>query len=47
MHGHLHGKPAPTARHVNVSVEQTDYTPVRLDQVLERFRDQRKALSAV
>ena len=47
VHGHLHGNPAPTPRHVNVSVEQTDYTPVRLDQLLEPFRNQRKGFSAV
>ena len=44
VHGHLHGNPAPTPRHVNVSVEQTDYTPVRLDQVLERFPEPAQGL---
>ena len=30
VHGHLHGGEAPTRRHINVSVEQTDYAPVGL-----------------
>ena len=34
VHGHLHGVPAPSPRHLNVCVEWTDYAPVRLDQLL-------------
>ena len=40
IHGHLHGGGAPTRRHVNVSVEWTDYRPVRLDHLLERVQRQ-------
>ena len=38
VHGHLHGAAGPTDRHVNVSVELTDYTPVGLTYVLELAR---------
>ena len=37
VHGHLHGAPAPSPRHLNVSVERTDYAPIRLDQLLQRL----------
>ena len=30
VHGHIHGNPAPTPKHINVSVELTDYTPVNI-----------------
>ena len=34
VHGHLHHHPAPSQdQHVNVSIEQLDYRPVRLDDV--------------
>ena len=35
VHGHLHDADAPSERHFNVSVERTDYAPVRLDRLLE------------
>ena len=35
VHGHLHRAGGPTDRHVNVSVEHTDYAPVGLTYVLE------------
>ena len=38
VHGHLHGAPAPSPRHLNLSVERIDYAPVRLDQVLQQVR---------
>ena len=44
MHGHLRGNTARTPRHVNGNVEQTEYTPVRLDQLLKPIRNQRRAL---
>ena len=34
IHGRLHGAEGPTPRHVNVSVERTDYAPVGLTWVL-------------
>ena len=34
VHGHVHEKPSPTRnRHINVSVEQLDYRPVRMTDV--------------
>ena len=34
LHGHIHGAPAPTGRHRNLSVERTDYQPIRLSKLL-------------
>jgi len=34
IHGHLHTRPAPTDRHLCVSVEQTGYKPVNLEELL-------------
>ncbi|MGD0449284.1 MAG: metallophosphoesterase [Candidatus Dormibacteria bacterium] len=34
VHGHIHHNPAPSPRHVNVSVEQIQYAPVRLAPLL-------------
>lgn len=31
VHGHIHHNPSPTKNHVNVSVEQIDYTPVNIE----------------
>ena len=34
VHGHLHGEESPTRdRHLNVSVEQLNYRPVRLSEI--------------
>ena len=33
IHGHIHQNPAPSKRHINVSVEQINYTPVNLDSL--------------
>ena len=45
VHGHLHEKSSPTRdRHINVSVEQLDYRPVRMTEVrrlARRLREQR------
>lgn len=40
VHGHIHEKPAPTDRHINVSVEQTDYCPVPLQTLLDKRIDE-------
>ena len=42
LHGHLHEGTEPTARHINLALEQTDYSPVGLTWVLAeaRRRDQ-------
>lgn len=34
IHGHLHNKPAPTAQHLCVSVEQTGYAPLNFEEVI-------------
>lgn len=34
IHGHLHYKPAPTERHLCVSVEQTEYKPLNLEMMI-------------
>ncbi len=36
IHGHLHHRPAPTSRHVCVSIEQTGYRPARLEDFVEK-----------
>ena len=33
VHGHIHEKPSPTNRHVNVSVEQLEYGPARMSDI--------------
>lgn len=37
IHGHMHGKVLDDKRYVNVSLEQTDYKPIKLTEVLKRF----------
>jgi calcineurin-like phosphoesterase family protein len=39
VHGHLHEKNLKQLWYRNVSVEQINYTPIALDQVLQDFRD--------
>ena len=38
LHGHLHEGTEPTRRHINLAVEQTDYSPVGLIWVLDKAR---------
>lgn len=38
VHGHLHGNILPDARYMNVSVEQTDYYPIPMDEILQFSR---------
>ena len=40
VHGHTHSVPSPDPRYVCVSVEQTNYTPVLLDTILKRVRNE-------
>ena len=42
VHGHLHQAAGPSDRHVDMSVEHTDYAPVRLTYVLELARRRRE-----
>ena len=37
VHGHMHDKPAPSYKHMNVCVEQVNYTPVSFDEVRHYF----------
>ena len=37
IHGHIHGNTMSQNYYVNVSVEQTNYTPVSLDKIISRF----------
>lgn len=34
VHGHIHERPSPPGKYVNVSVEQINYTPISIDEVL-------------
>ena len=43
VHGHIHNKPAPSARHLNLCVEHTDYAPVPIEEVARRVRERAKA----
>tara|TARA_B100000378_G_scaffold234392_1_gene200453 strand:+ start:5863 stop:6366 length:504 start_codon:yes stop_codon:yes gene_type:complete len=33
IHGHLHARPAPTSQHICICPEQTDFKPVRLEEL--------------
>lgn len=35
VHGHIHQQKSPTPRHINVSVEQINYTPVPLESLMK------------
>lgn len=39
LHGHIHEQNLKNPRYMNVSVEQTNYTPVHFDDVLKNFKD--------
>ena len=43
LHGHLHEGTEPTRRHINLAVEQTDYSPVGLIWVLDKARQRQLA----
>lgn len=38
VHGHIHQNQSPSDRHICVCVEHTDYTPVALDEIIERIK---------
>ena len=38
IHGHIHEKLSPNPQHINMCVEHHDYTPVRMDRMLEIAR---------
>ena len=39
VHGHVHDGTEATARHINLTVEQIDYAPIRLSEVLAEARE--------
>lgn len=39
VHGHIHGKPSPKGPYKCVCVEQTDYRPVHLDELIKLAKD--------
>ncbi len=43
VHGHIHEKASPTLRHINICVEQTNYAPISLDEIMVEIA-KRKAL---
>ena len=46
LHGHTHGGPDETdPRFVSVSVDKTGWGPIRLDEVIKRFKERVTALS--
>jgi calcineurin-like phosphoesterase family protein len=38
VHGHIHQNNSPSAVHINVSVEKTDYTPLLLEDVIRNHK---------
>lgn len=34
IHGHIHGRNAPTNRHINISVEHTNYSLLSIDEIV-------------
>lgn len=36
VHGHIHQNNSPSHRHINISVEKTDYKPVNIDELRSR-----------
>ena len=41
VHGHLHWNSLPDPRYYNVSVERINYTPVKLDDIRQKFMEVR------
>lgn len=37
VHGHIHEKPSPAGKYLNVSVERIGYTPITLEDVVARL----------
>lgn len=38
VHGHIHQRKSPTYRHINVSVEVRDYTPVHIETLAKEIK---------
>ncbi len=42
LHGHIHQQPAPSIRHINLCVENTDYYPIHLEEILVEVRKRKE-----
>ena len=42
VHGHLHEKPDVSPYHLNISVEQTDYAPIHILEIMRRMEFKRQ-----
>lgn len=40
VHGHIHQNKSPTKQHFNVSVEAIDYTPISLEEIRDRVKNE-------
>ena len=38
IHGHIHQNESPTKRHINVCVEQINYTPIHIEELTQRAK---------
>ena len=38
VHGHIHQRKSPSKEYINVCVEQTNYTPVHIEDIIKRFK---------
>jgi calcineurin-like phosphoesterase family protein len=45
VHGHIHQNPDPSIRHLNISVERTNYKPLHLDEILAEIKKRREQLA--
>lgn len=45
VHGHTHQQPDISPKHLNVSVERTDYAPISLDEVKAQFAEKARLAS--
>lgn len=41
VHGHIHERVIDDPQYINVCVEQTNYTPVSMDEILAKIKDRR------
>lgn len=45
LHGHIHQNPSPSARHMNLCVEHTDYKPLHLDTILAELAKRKELIN--
>jgi calcineurin-like phosphoesterase family protein len=39
IHGHIHRNPSPSSHHINVCVEQNNYYPFHVDELIEKAKE--------